>query len=488
MKLTKEQLSQLTPEQKLQLLDLIAQKKRLDRERRETYVPNEGQRLVHASPAIERYCFAGNGSGKTTLLVNEVLWAAQGYNPITKQHTKVPAKIIVVLDTPSKIEDVFLRELQKWTNLTPDMLEKRGKPYPSRIQFENGSSVDFVFHLQEDMAAESIEWDWAFFDEPCPRKLYVAIKRGGRTKTGIGRILLIGTPIAASWLRKDVYEPWVKGERPNTECFRFGTKVNEKNLADGYLEEFSRVLTEKERRIRLEGEFFDLEGLALADLFDRNLHTLPEPRWPHGWPVIVAIDPAGNKPHMAIMMGCTPENKFVVLKELSSRSIPSRFAQELKDMYKGYRVVDIICDSMGSGDYTGGEGNSSFIQVLNQNGVRARATSYDEKQDAAWLTNIREILAVPLEPDNFGKKEPKLKIANTCKRLISDIETVQWAKYKNIEEYKPKLDIESKDALACLKYAIAANVHFKKGNEKILRPRNPVGIHRNDKRKFTSSR
>lgn len=470
-KSTKPDLTALTREEKLRLLDVIEEKKRRLIERRETYVPNNGQRPVHESQATVRAVFAGNGGGKTALGVHEALWACLGHNPVSGRTSKVPARIIVVLDKPDKVETVWLPEIKKWYPVKPEQLHKRGKPYYTAITFDNGSELLFMFHDQEPMTFESIELDFAVFDEPPPRFVYVALRRGGRKKGSRPRFLIIGTPIAASWLRTDIFEPWSRGEAPDTECFRYGTKENERNLAEGYIESFSSVLTDKEKRIRLEGEFFDLDGLALAHLFKRDTHLIPaqDYKWPPQWPVMVVIDPAMSKPHVAVMVGITKEDRLVYLKELSAKCDAREFSRRLKEFYAGYRVVDIICDSLGSSDMSGGDGVLSFIQVLRDNGIRVRATTYDEKQDEAFIQLIQDSLALPLVPDNFGKYEPRLKILSNCAGVIADIETVQWERYRNEEMFKPKLAIGKKDYLACLKYALAAQPHFSKGRERVIR-------------------
>lgn len=481
-KLTDEQLASLSDVEKLELIDLIDAVQKAALEDRPVYSPNEGQLQVHLSEAKIRAVFSGNGGGKTALGVNEAIWAATGYNPITKKHTDVPARVVVVLDQPRKIEDLWLPEIKKWFPLKQEQLHKRGKNYYEQIRFENGSEILFMFHDQDELAFESIELDWAIFDEPPPRKVYIGLRRGGRKKGRRSRFLIIGTPIAAAWLRKEIYEPWVRGEALDTECFRYSSFVNEKNLGTGELEAFSRSLSDKERQIRLHGQFFDLEGLALAHLFSRDTHVIPEPeRWPNEWPCIVAVDPHPRKEHTAILLGVTKDNDLVVLKELASRAVPSQFARELRNFYQGYRVVDLVCDSLGSSELTGGDGNLSFIQVLKNNGVRIRATTYNEKLDESWIQMIHEVLAIPSEPDNFGNQEPRLKIVNTCKRTIDDVETVEWAKYRNIDEFKPKLAIESKDFLSCLKYALAAQPKFTKGHERIIKSPN-VGWNRKEKR------
>lgn len=476
-------IKELSREQKLILLDALEEKKRRVSEQREAYVPNEGQLAVHMSDKKIRAVFAGNGGGKTALGVNEAIWAALGYNPITKTTSSVPARVIVVLDQPRKIEDLWLPEIKKWYAIKPEQLHKRGKPYYERISFDNGSEIIFLFHDMDDMVYESIELDVAIFDEPPPRKVFIGLRRGGRKKNRRSRYLIIGTPIAAAWLRKEIYEPWTRGEDPDIECFRYSSFVNEKNLGEGELQSFSKSLSDKERQIRLHGQFFDLDGLALAHIFTRESHIVQSyPEWKVSeWPCVVAIDPHPRKAHTAILLGVSPDNNLFVLKEMSSRAVPSEFARELRNFYQGHRVVDVVCDSLGSSELTGGDGNLSFIQVLKNNGVRVRATTFDEKRDEAWIQMIQEVLTIPPEPDNFGRREPRLKIASHCKGLIGDIETVEWSKIKNIDEYRPKLAIESKDFLSCLKYALAAQPHFNRGKEKVIGSSPVRGWNNNEK-------
>lgn len=470
----KNKLAHLSREEKLRLLDLIEEKKRRLRESRAVYVPNEGQLPIHKSQKRVRVVFSGNGAGKTALAVNEMIWAAQGYNPVTEEFTKVPAKIVVVLDRPEKIDEVWLPELKKWYNLKAEQLHKDGRHYVSRITFTNGSQVRFMFHLQDAMAFESIEAQFIIFDEPPPRPIFIALMRGGRTKGRKAKFLLVGTPIAGSWLREDIYDPWMKGELPDTECFRFGTAVNEHNLSEGYIEDFSRHLSDKEKLIRLQGQFFDLDGLALAHLFKRHVHVVDHINEELIDNCVVAIDPHPNKKHVALLVGIDREGQMYVLDEYASKDIPRVFARSLKDRWWGqWKLFDIVCDSLGSTAMSGGEGNKSFIQVLNEEGVRARPTRYEDKDDESWIIRIQNALAIPKEMDNFGRFIPKLRLLSHCTNTIHDIETVSWQKYKNVDEYKPKLDITQKDYLSCLKYALACNLMPGKKKTKVWR-RNDV--------------
>src|SRR5690348_14183117 len=130
----------LTREEKIARLKLLEEKQKRLLSRKPVYTPNDGQMPVHLSTASERYVFSANGSGKSTALVNEVHWAANGYNPVTKQYTKIPCKIVVVLDKGDKVNEVFLPEYRKWFDLEDSQTDKAGKPYVSRIYYDNGSS------------------------------------------------------------------------------------------------------------------------------------------------------------------------------------------------------------------------------------------------------------------------------------------------------------------------------------------------------------
>jgi hypothetical protein len=468
-------LSKLSKDQKLELLDLLERKATLTKRHKDVYAPHEGQARVHLCEKQLRFVFSGNGSGKTALGVNEVLWATLGHNPQLGRFTAVPSRCFVILDRPEKVSSVFLPELRKWIDTADWQFNKNGKPYISQVQAPNGSTITFMFHDQEPMTAEGIEGDFFWFDEPCPRALFIALRRGGRTKGRPPRYLFTGTPISAPWLRKDIYEPWAAGELPEAECFRFGTVLNEKNLIDGYIDQFGRLLTEKERRIRFNGEFFDLDGLALAHLFHREVHVIPRFDWPADWPVAVAIDPHPRKRNFASMVGVDRDGRLYYIKEMARKAVAKDFAKDLKEFMAGYAVVDIVCDSLGSADLTGGDNFRSFIDVLRAEGIAVRATTYSEKSDEAWLERIQSVLAIPGEVDEHGDPEPpQLRIMEGCPGIVSDVENVCWLKVRGVDELKPKLDISNKDWLSTLKYALAVHLRPESNRATMFVRRRPI--------------
>lgn len=460
----------LSRAKKLELVELLRAKRARALDRRESFIPNDGQRAVCSSTVQTRLVFSGNGAGKTTLASHEAVWAAMGWNPVLQTHTPVPSRVIVLLDHPEKVTDVWLPEITKWFHIEEEWLRKRGKPYVSQIQFPNGSELIFMFHDQNPMVFESIEYDVLIADEPMPRHVWIALRRGGRKKGRRPRFLLVGTPIASSWMRREIYEPWRKGELQDVECFTFHTKVNEANLAEGYIEEFSRHLSEGERQVRLGGHFFDIGGLALAHLFDRTVHVIDPFEWNSADPVVIAVDPHPSKAHHAVMIGADRDGYLYYIKEMRHKMVPKDFAHALKDFYNGFRVIDIVVDSLGSADGTGGDGFKSFIRVLNDEGVRCRATRWSEKDDEDFIERIRNSIAIPSKPNNFGEFTPKLRIFRGNPGIVNDIENVQWTKYRNSEENKPKLNIENTDYLSCAKYALACGVSAARAEAKVYVP------------------
>ena len=447
----------MTKEEKLKLYDLLQKKKDIAKLQRDNFKPHEGQLTVLLSEKRIRVVTAGNGFGKTALGVNAALAAVNGYNPWLKSYTQAPTTGVVVLDNPSKVKDVWLREMDKWYDMSEVETIKNGKPYVNELVFKNGSRIIFMFHEQEQLVFESIEVQWAIMDEPPPKGVFIGLSRGQRSKGSKPWTLMIGTPISAAWIRQDLYEPWVQGLNPDIEFFNGRTEQNKANLADGYIESFGRLLSEEEKKIRLDGQFFDLGGLALAHLLKDSVHFIPAFVWRREDPVFVGIDCHPSKSHVAVALGLDQETGYkYVIGELSRKATARDFAIQLLDWSREFRVVDWNTDSLGSADTTGGEGFKSFIQVLKDHGIRARATSFEDKKDEEWIERIKGALEIPVESDNYGNNVPNLRVFSNCPGTYREMKNVSWMKFKNHEFNKPKLDIGNKDFLAALKYALAA--------------------------------
>lgn len=463
----------LSRAEKIELLRAIEEKEKRDKAKRPVFKDGASleQLEILSCDAMERFVFAGNGFGKTALGAEDTRCAITGSNPYNGKKYQPGCRAYIILDKPEKIDRIILPELRKWMNIPAEWCHKKGKPYVAEISDPISTwSITFLFWDQDPMTAEGIEGDYFWFDEPPPRALYISLRRGGRTKGRRARYLITGTPLAAPWLRTEVYEPWLKGERKDCMCFRGHTEANKKNLADGYIESFAATLSEKEQGIRLRGEFFDLDGLAFSHLFKRPTHVIQEKDWV--WerenPCVIAMDPHPSKAHHAVVLGVDRDNRFYVIDEYKEKAVARKFAQSLirRGWFDRYRIVDIVSDSLGSAETTSGEGFKPFIEVVNEElkkiGKRCRATTYDEKDEEDFVERFRDALLLPDEPDNFGQRVPKIRYRAQCIGSIGDTENCQWQRDKRLDENKPKLDIAHRDYLSCIKYALATNIFYTK--------------------------
>jgi hypothetical protein len=437
-------------EEKIKFLQALEEKKKRKASIGTAFKPNTLQSDVLKCSKPEVYLFCANGVGKSALLTNKLHWSANGYNPLTKQFSQVPTDIVLVLPTPEKIDDI-IKEYRKWNRLEDEQLHKDGKAKVSRITWPNGSRCIVMTHEVSDFKAEGIEMDVLLFDEPPPRRLYVALTRGGRKKGRKLEVLMAGTPLSAAWLKSDIYVPWQEGKLPNVEIFRANTDVNKENLAEGYIESFSSRLTDRERKMRLEGEFGDEEALPLANLFNKDTQVQDVQKLiTKDWVFALGVDPHTSKPHTAVLIGVDEKNQMYVVKELAAKVPPREFAKSLRKMCEGLYVVDVLCDSAGQAEMTGGEGYKSFIQICQEEGLRIRPTSFRDKSDEEFILRLQDSI-------------PHVIIDTKCVGVLYDIFNTKW----NISRdgvTKPKLDIRERDYLAAFKYALSCGLVNKKKN------------------------
>lgn len=467
-------------EEKLALIALLEEKKKREEKYKPKFVPTAAQMKVVMSEKPERYVFCSNAWGKSAVLANEVHWAATGYNPYTKKETIVPAKIALVLDNPEKVED-FLGEYRKWYRLEPEQCHKKGKPNVSFITYPNGSTVTILSHNVEPLRLEGSQWTYAAFDEPPPKRVFTGVVRGVRIKGKQGKIFLAGTPISAAWLRTDIFEKWKKGELDGVECFRGNVYENSANIDMESVKRNLSKLSPNERKIRESGEFYDLSGLALAHLFNRDTHTVTREnlQWNPTNPCVIAIDSHTSKRHHSILLGVNPDNKLFVLDEYAERATARQFIKNIieKGWFREYKIMDVVYDSAGNADMTAAEGFLSFGHVINEvlaekKLCRARATTFEDKNDEAFLDRIQDALL-----NDRPEIGPKLKVVFECEETIRDIEQAQWVPDRKNEINKPKLDISNKDMLSCLKYALATNLYYKKTKDRAYYVnKNPYGV------------
>ncbi len=436
------------------------------------YTPNVIQDSVHKSPKFIRCLFSGNGVGKTTACINEAIWTNVGTHP-HRETARLPNTVIIVLDDASKSDSVYVMELKKrrWYDVTRLEFDKKGKAYTQEIRFPNGSNIVFMSHQMDEEKFESIQASAVIFDEPPPRKLYIALMRGQREKDMKPWIIFAGTPRGrhAPWMYDELYEPWENGTDPDIECFFGSTDDNLMNLDPDTIKRWESKFTAEELATRRHGKFEFLSG-QIFDTFSKETHVVNDFNWPRHWPVIVAVDPHLRKDHNAVILGVTPDEEVYAIREyacpLAGRKACRWFLHILDK--SGMNVRAGICDNFGSIDMyedSASEEKKSFIKMWNEEALKMnrpkfmiRPTSKKEKRDDEWIEDMKDWLRV--EQTHEGMR-PRFMVFKSCVKLIRNFATYVWDEHTgrkaDVGEPKEAPLGTNQDYLMCVKYGLAMN-------------------------------
>ena len=277
-----------------------------------------------------------NQSGKTTSVCQEIFAYSQGFRPwvrpfyetvkanpekypwiedpeeiLEHERTKfIPPVTIMVcgLDFNSAIAKVIAPKL---LSIIPGPHEKgpyikkiekiQGK-VPSKIIFQNGSTVDFFSGEQDTFRFEGVTAHLAVFDEPPEQAKWVAVKRGLIVNGGI--TLFSMTPLSEPWIFDTLLED-AKAEGEDVlvaSCNLFDPEVDWMSEKDK--EDFKREVERKDPRevqARIYGKFTHLLGRVFPT-FNEDIHVVDPSLRPlnDGDTYGVTVDPADRKPWMIV--------------------------------------------------------------------------------------------------------------------------------------------------------------------------------------------
>lgn len=462
------ELENMSEEELAELITVAGQVEKIER-KTQGYVPNAVQERVHRSGAFIRALFSGNGVGKTTACIQEGIWTATGTHP-WRETARLPNTVVIVLDDASKAETVYLTELRKkrWYDIDRLEIDNEGRAYPQVVRFPNGSEWRFMTHEMADTKFESIQCACIIFDEPPPRRIFIALLRGQRERDMKPWIMFAGTPLGryAPWMYREIFKPWKFGLDPEIECFFGSTDDNLINLDPDTIKRWEKRYTEQEMRTRRYGAFEFLSGRIFIE-FTQEHHVEKAFPWPHHWPVILAMDPHLRKNHVAVLIGIDPDKELHVIRELETSLAGRRAAEFFIRACEDFNIKTAICDNFGSIQLYGEQGTDarkSFIEIFNDTARRMgkprlqlRATTKREKADDEWIEDMRDWLR--LEPDNEGQERPRFHLFETCVKTINDFESYVWDEHTgrkaDLQEPKEEPLGTNCDFLMCVKYGIA---------------------------------
>jgi hypothetical protein len=312
------------------------------------YRPHPGQKRLHKSLTPVTIAMCGNRFGKTHCLVAEMLAAVLGYRPWEVPDLKLRTKDGVVsyptrnevptstwvrrtdglpIQIPSNL--IVLSGLQLERGIGEIIQSKVNELWPRSIQFKtylgsggywkkatfpNGSTVYFGSAHQPDLSFEGSRFDYAYFDEPIPRRIVTAVRRGLIDR--MGGIKWSMTPLGGvdlAWIASDLL-----GKPTDEVCVIRGSSDDNPTLDRKALDDFfsSSLMDEAERRARRYGELGAL-GYRVVTTFNESCIVEPFDI-PADAPRVCVVDPHHSKPSCVIWAATTgsgTDRTFVIYRE-----------------------------------------------------------------------------------------------------------------------------------------------------------------------------
>src|SRR3990167_3552422 len=301
--------------------------------------------------------------------------------------------------------------------------------------------------------------DFAWFDEPPPRSLWIATIRGLVDNDGVDFFTL--TPLKEPWLFDEIYNSKnskvfsvLCDMRHNLE--RVNPLTNRTiGLKESAIQKFESKLTEEERETRMHGKFRYLSGRIWKE-WDRDVHTFDRSIWmegkgnvasdgvpPEHWPRIMLIDPHDRNPHALLWIACDETNNYWAYREawLADTLIEDVVAHIKKvELDARERVQLRIMDpNFGPKRYI-----NKGLTVRDEFEASARDLNYpmrfsfgDDRKEVgrkAFAAMLKFDSAKPLSLLNH----PVFKVAKDMKQAIYQVEHYIWDEYKTNDSNDPK--------------------------------------------------
>ena len=224
--------------------------------------------FLRAFGGSKQVCFrSGNRVGKTTIGVVAALLLALGWHRWARR--KVPNHGWVSTLSWDFCAEVIWPKFQELLPMAEvqhiSFRRKQAPPIPNQIQFNNGSTITFKSAEQKRAKYQGASLDWLWFDEEHPADI---VEEGrARLIDTAGFLFVTLTPVMrARWVATlEREEETVVIRASMLEAAAAGLLPLHRVLA------YAKGLPERQRRVRVHGEFVALEGLVYPE-FSRITH------------------------------------------------------------------------------------------------------------------------------------------------------------------------------------------------------------------------
>lgn len=425
------------------------------------YVPNSPTHERFDNCTAKEVWFMGaNRSGKTTANVVRALRFALGEHPTIK----VPVPNIgrfVVTDAENGIVKILMPELERWA---PKGSIAKIRPsrdgYPSEIYFRNGSVMYIMRYTQDKKSFEGSKFHWCAMDEPMPRHVYTACKRGLVDYGGHFWATLTVTDDNpdAYWIYDEI---WFEGQKPEgerrLEIFNVDIYSNP-HLDRNEVDAFVKALTPAEREARACGRFVQMVGRIYGGYFeDREPWVIDSVPIPYDYRRIECVDPShSDKPWVVLFAAVDSDERIIIYDEINQSGTISDIARAIEHKRDKKPALTIIgVDSQQTNVVTG-------VSMRNEFAKLDISTVLATRDVEGGIHQVKERLK--LDPI-FHR--PKLVILRNCIRTRHDM--MHYLRGRDGKPAQPH-----SDAADCLRYICQASPitrsPFKKAESIGLKP------------------
>ena len=242
-------------------------------------------------------------------------------------------------------------------------------PVKRLTEFGGGESVLYVDTVESykhaNMSAESSYWDFIHLDEPCPRAMFVAHKRGLVDRNG--KFWINCTPISEMWINDEFVPPKqhvvdrapeglefdkIEGGGGSRFMITWSMYDNPYNSKDA-IAEFEAGLNREEKECRLHGLPLSQAGMIYKE-FIYDLHVLCD--LPKGWEnywtppksytIRVWFDYHIRLPQAVLFFATDPQGRVYVYDEMFGDNLIDPVAKEIVAKTKDYFVADMEIDKL----------------------------------------------------------------------------------------------------------------------------------------------
>lgn len=373
-------------------------------------------------------------------------------------------------------ERTILPKLKEY--LADDMISgsKSTQGFQTIFNFVTGATLILMSYEQKVKDFEGGNWDGAWFDEPPPKEIFYAVRRGQMATSGWAWIT--ATPLSEPWMLDDLIIPAQSldcrecsgGEVAHVEILKaqpnhglvyvpepIEMHDNCAQCHGGYLPHaeiesyLASITDEAQRRARQFGVFLNYSNLEFGYVNDQ--HIVEDFQPPPSWPLVEVVDPAAKRGLHIKWYTCDDKDRWV---NTHAARIPSdggfrKMAQEVLRWRQivGHQPDLALMDPRGGHhQHITAEGREDWFTGFRREGLvyTPAIAGYEN----SGIEKLHDWLRPAMDPSKADEPVPRLRF---CRRLKTMPKGPLWAYerfvWNPMDSTRKKYEQPAKDFVDC---------------------------------------